>query len=165
MTLLKPNSLTHKPHNKRVIRALFKKNVQFVVIGGLAVRFYNPNRIVGDIDILVRSTPNNIERLKRALSSLKLPTNRVRDLAQPNKICNISGKYDVSLFSSSSDIDYLVIRKQTVRGYLFDIPVKLPQKNMLLKLLNDGLKANEHTGNESKLNKLRKDIQFLSDLN
>jgi hypothetical protein len=44
--------------------------VKYVVIGGLAVIHFGYIRATGDIDLLVEDSPENIERLRKALSYL-----------------------------------------------------------------------------------------------
>ncbi len=51
-------------------RNLNAHEVKYVVIGGLAVIHFGYIRATGDIDLLVEDSPENIERLRRALAYL-----------------------------------------------------------------------------------------------
>jgi predicted nucleotidyltransferase len=54
----------------RVCKALEKQNVDYVLIGGVAVILYGMQRLTRDIDVFVKMDPENIERLCKALHSV-----------------------------------------------------------------------------------------------
>lgn len=51
-----------------VVGLLTTARVEFIVIGGLAAQAHGSSRITQDCDFLYRRTPENIERLTRALA-------------------------------------------------------------------------------------------------
>lgn len=53
-----------------VIAALNKYNVDYVLIGGVAVILHGLERLTRDIDIFIKSDPENIDNLKSALRSV-----------------------------------------------------------------------------------------------
>ena len=53
-----------------VVRAFEAAQVDYVLVGGVAVNLHGIVRATEDIDFFVRPDPENIERLKRALRSL-----------------------------------------------------------------------------------------------
>jgi hypothetical protein len=53
-----------------VIRAFEQAQVEYVLVGGVAVNLHGIVRATEDIDFFVRPEPENIERLKKALRSL-----------------------------------------------------------------------------------------------
>ncbi len=53
-----------------VIKALNGYKVDYIVIGGVAVIFYGMERLTRDIDIFIKSEPQNIINLRKALYSL-----------------------------------------------------------------------------------------------
>lgn len=55
---------------KELVRQLLEHGVQFLVVGGFAVRFYVPERFPEDLDLLYAPTTDNVERLCRALEAL-----------------------------------------------------------------------------------------------
>jgi len=59
------------------LKALADNAVEFVVVGAYAVAFYGHPRATKDIDILVRSDPENARRLYKALADFGAP---LRDL-------------------------------------------------------------------------------------
>ena len=50
-----------------VLNFLDKQNVDYILIGGVAVILHGFERLTRDIDIFVKSTPENIDKLKKAL--------------------------------------------------------------------------------------------------
>ncbi len=53
-----------------VLSALQKYRVEYVLVGGVAVILYGLERVTADLDIFVRMTPDNIDRLKGALDAV-----------------------------------------------------------------------------------------------
>jgi hypothetical protein len=55
---------------KRIFAALLAENVDFVVIGSMAMAAHGLPRATQDLDLFISPSPSNIEALKRALMSL-----------------------------------------------------------------------------------------------
>ncbi len=53
-----------------VLEALDKQKVDYILIGGVAVILYGIERLTRDIDIFVKMTDANIEKLRKALHSI-----------------------------------------------------------------------------------------------
>jgi hypothetical protein len=51
----------------RVLRALETAAVEYVLIGAAAMAFHGVIRATADLDLIIRATPENIERLREAL--------------------------------------------------------------------------------------------------
>ncbi|MGD8898275.1 MAG: nucleotidyl transferase AbiEii/AbiGii toxin family protein, partial [Acidobacteriota bacterium] len=56
---------------RRICHALDEAGARYVLIGGFAVILHGGERTTKDIDLLVDPEPENVERLKRALSVLE----------------------------------------------------------------------------------------------
>jgi hypothetical protein len=56
---------------RRICRSLDEAGARYVLIGGFAVILHGGVRTTKDIDLLVDPEPENVERLKRALSVLE----------------------------------------------------------------------------------------------
>ncbi len=60
-----------EPHDLvRICRALNHAGAQYVLIGGFAVIVHGAGRFTKDIDLLVNDAPDNVARVKNALSLL-----------------------------------------------------------------------------------------------
>jgi hypothetical protein len=53
-----------------VLSALEREVVEYVLVGGVAVGLHGFERATNDIDLFIRPTPGNVERLRRALRSV-----------------------------------------------------------------------------------------------
>src|SRR5262245_49601288 len=74
--------------NRYLVEALVQADARFMVVGGTALRFYVPERPIGnnDLDLLVEATPTNAERIISALASVRLSPEFTRDrLAQQQR--------------------------------------------------------------------------------
>jgi len=56
---------------RRICQALEENGARYVLIGGFAVILHGGERTTKDIDLLVDPAPENVERIKRALSILE----------------------------------------------------------------------------------------------
>jgi hypothetical protein len=68
---------------RRICRALDAAGARYLLIGGFAVILHGGQRTTKDIDLLVDPSPENVARLKSALSILE--DNAIRDMA-PNDL-------------------------------------------------------------------------------
>jgi len=53
----------------RVLRAFEAAHLEYVLIGATAMGFHGVVRATEDIDLIIRATPDNVERLRQALRS------------------------------------------------------------------------------------------------
>jgi predicted nucleotidyltransferase len=79
-----PNELDYQ----RIFKELDDQNIDFLVVGGLAVNFHGIPRMTYDIDLMIRLEPSNIEKAVSVLSNWgyrpRLPVDP-RDLANEKK--------------------------------------------------------------------------------
>ena len=62
--------MNHFNEYMRVLEALEKHNVDYILVGGFAVILFGMQRLTRDIDIFVKMAPENIEKLRKALHAL-----------------------------------------------------------------------------------------------
>jgi Nucleotidyl transferase AbiEii toxin, Type IV TA system len=53
----------------RVLRAFEEQDLEYVLIGATAMGFHGLVRATEDVDLLIRATPENVDRLRRALQA------------------------------------------------------------------------------------------------
>jgi len=92
-----------------IIKAFNTYNVRYVVIGGVAVIIHGMPRLTQDLDILIEMTPENIEKLKKALKSC----------------FNDDSINEITLRDLES---YSVIRYGTPEGFHLDIMASIGEK-------------------------------------
>ena len=73
-----------------LLTALANAGAEYVVVGAYAMAFHGVPRATGDLDVLVRPTPDNAERVWRALDAFGAPLEATgltaADLATPGTI-------------------------------------------------------------------------------
>lgn len=51
----------------QVLQQLLSNRVNFIIVGGYALRYYGHLRATKDLDLVIAQTPENIDRIRRAL--------------------------------------------------------------------------------------------------
>ena len=88
----------------KVFEAFHRKDVNYILIGGVAMNIHGFGRATGDIDIFVTLVPENLDKLRQALYSIY--------------------KDDSVEEITSEELDnYAVIRYGTPKGFLI-VPVR-----------------------------------------
>jgi hypothetical protein len=89
-------------------RDLNREGACYVVIGGMAVIQAGFVRATNDVDLLIDTSPENQERVRRAL--MALPDGAVRDLAPDDLdryvVVRVADEFVVDLMKSACGIDY-----------------------------------------------------------
>jgi hypothetical protein len=67
-----------------VMGTFLREGVRFLAVGGWAVQYYGHNRTRKDLDLLIETSPENVERLRKAFVSLGT------DLADPREYTRLS---------------------------------------------------------------------------
>lgn len=131
-----------------VLRALAEESVDYVLFGGQAVNAHGIMRFTGDIDLFVDPTPENVERLRRALRRVwhdpDIDDIRVEDLA---------GEYAVVRYGTPDDfaID-LTARIGDVFAYrdvehqplvVAGVPARVATPRMLYRMKKDTVRPHD----------------------
>jgi predicted nucleotidyltransferase len=61
------------PHFKELLRALYEKKIDYLIVGGYAVMNYTEPRFTKDLDVWIRNSPENAGRLYEALAEFGAP--------------------------------------------------------------------------------------------
>lgn len=98
-----------------VARALYDENVDYVLFGGAALNAHGVVRATEDVDLFVKSTDENIERLRRALR-------RLWNDPEIDKITfeDLSGDYPAVRYGPPDENIYLDILSRLGELYSFD---------------------------------------------
>jgi hypothetical protein len=64
----------------KILRSFEEQNLDYVLIGATAMGFHGLVRATEDLDLLVRPTPENVERLRRALRAAYSGDPNVEDI-------------------------------------------------------------------------------------
>jgi hypothetical protein len=98
---------------RRICRALAGAEARYVLIGGFAVILHGGVRTTKDIDLLVDPAPDNVARLKQALSVLE--DNAAHDIAEDDlaryKVVRVADEVMVDLLSVACDVTWAEARE------------------------------------------------------
>ncbi|MDD7973943.1 nucleotidyltransferase [Roseinatronobacter alkalisoli] len=127
MTLIQPHQL------RWIERNLIDHDIPFVVIGGVAVKFYHPARDTGDVDLFVGAEPSTISRLVAAIPKLSADQNaRAQLLDRRVAHFKVEGLYkiDVLTFAPGLEIEEAV---STAEIFEVDsVPIPIVSRRLLI---------------------------------
>jgi hypothetical protein len=94
-----------------VVLALCDAGAEFLIVGAYAVSFHGHPRATGDLDILVRPSPENARRVFAALSRFGAPLTALgiveADLARADVVCQIGqAPRRIDILTSISGIEF-----------------------------------------------------------
>ena len=145
------DNLTHWHSNEELLRALVAESVDFVLIGGLAVAWYCESRQADDLDLLVAPTPENSDRIYRALLSLSLSNFDVDTFAKTAVRVRLEQRYHAELLTpATGGPAYAEIVQSSVPAKLLNVPIRVPSRAMLVRMKLWAIAAN-HDGREKHL--------------
>ena len=97
-------------------RNLNREGARYVVIGGMAVIQAGFGRATNDIDLLIDTSPDNQDRVRRAL--MTLPDQAIRDMAADDlekyAVVRVADEIVVDLMKSACGISYAEARRLVV---------------------------------------------------
>ena len=107
-----PDPPASRPPNlddlKRIGRALNAARAKYLIIGGFAVNYYGFARATEDLDLLIDSAPDNIDKIKQALSVL--PDGAAKDLTPTDfdrySVVRVADEITVDLLTKAGDVTY-----------------------------------------------------------
>jgi hypothetical protein len=145
------DNLTHWHSNEELVRALVDHNVDFVLIGGLAVAWYCESRQADDMDLLVSPTHENSSCIYNALVSLNLSHFAVDSFAKSAVQVRIKDRYYAELLTpSNGGPTYAEIVQSSEPAGLLGVPVRVPSREMLVRLKLHAIAA-KHDGRDKHL--------------
>lgn len=121
---------------KEFIELLNSRRVDYIVVGGHAVAFHGHPRFTGDIDFLLRPSPENAERLIDAVKEFGFSEMRLSpdDFTRPNTVVQLGYPPNrVDLLTSISAVDFEEAWSTRVSGELGGLPVYFLGRDALLK--------------------------------
>lgn len=112
-----------------ILEEFYKKDVKYLIVGGLAVNLHGVPRVTQDIDIVISTDRNNILKIIQILTSLsykpRLPVNP-EDLAEPDIVREWIEKRNMKAFSFyHSQDNFKVIDIVISHNINFEISLKI----------------------------------------
>lgn len=136
------DTLIHSGENKVLVRAFKMSEVEFIVIGGLAVAWYCSDRQADDMDLLVNPTPENSARISQALNGLGLSGYSVASFTQPGLQVRLKHTYYAELLTPQKEgLTYSEVDKDAVDAKLFSIPIRLASVASLIQMKEQAISS------------------------
>lgn len=131
-------SLQHFAANVEIIKAFTRFDVDYLLVGGLAVSWYCSTRQADDMDLLVNPTPENSTKITAALNSLgsmastELSPN---SFSKPGIQAPLKHYFYADILTPPcTGPSYEVLAADCVDAQLFGIPVRIPSRACLIRL-------------------------------
>jgi hypothetical protein len=121
---------------REFIELLNSRRIDYIVVGGHAVAFHGYPRFTGDIDFLVRPTPDNAARLVEALHDFGFGGVglTVEDFTRPNRVVQLGQVPNrIDLLTTISGVDFEEAWQAKVGAELDSIPVSFLSYDHLLR--------------------------------
>jgi len=117
---------------KRIGRALNAAHAKYLIIGGFAVNYYGFARATEDLDLLIASDPDNIEKVKQALCVL--PDGAAKELTPADigrySVVRVVDEITVDLLTRAGDVMY--DSAETVSVTLDEVTLPIASLNTLI---------------------------------
>jgi hypothetical protein len=134
----------------RVLRAFEASGLEYVLIGATAMGFHGLVRATEDIDLIIRATPENVERLRVALREAYAGDPHIEEISA----ADLLGEYPaVRYYPPSGDLYFDVLtrlgeaaRFETVESEIKEIegtPVRVATPAALYRLKKDTVRAKD----------------------
>jgi hypothetical protein len=141
----------HWHSNEELVRSLVAHEVDFVLIGGLAVAWYCDSRQADDMDLLVSPTLENSSRIQKTLVSLNLSDFAVDSFAKADVQARIKERYYADLLTpATGGPTYQEIVQSAEPAGLLGMPVRVPSRAMLVRMKLHAIAA-KHDGRDKHL--------------
>ncbi len=116
------------PDFDEFIACLTARGVEFLIVGAYALAFHGVPRFTGDLDILVRPTPDNATRLLQAIADFGFPTADLvpADLVDPRRMLELGlPPVQLHVMSAISGVSWEDAHAHATRGRFgrHDVPV------------------------------------------
>ncbi len=120
----------------KICRALNERGARYVVVGGMAVIHAGFVRATEDIDLLVDASPENVEKVREALSVL--PDQAVREVQPADLeryvVVRVADEVVVDLMKSACGVEYAEAARSVEWATLHGVEVPFASPALLLKL-------------------------------
>lgn len=125
--------------NDRLLAKLLECRVRFLVVGGLAVRFYVPEREVDDLDLLLEQSNENADRFFKALAELSYkPLFSKSHIGAPRKRTQQlqlkTREFYADIVTFGKDIDFTAEWAQPQEGFIGPNRVRFASRELLIKM-------------------------------
>jgi Nucleotidyltransferase of unknown function (DUF6036) len=124
------------PDFKDMLSCLKDEEVEFIIVGAYALAAHGFPRATGDIDIWVRNSSENAQKIMRALAKFRAPVSSLseEDFISPNMVIQIGVEpCRIDLLTSISGVEFAGAWENKVVISIDDLEICVLSKTDLLK--------------------------------
>lgn len=124
------------PDFKDILSCLKGEKVEFIIVGAYALAAHGLPRATGDIDIWVKNSPDNAQRIIRALIKFGAPISNIseEDFISPDMIVQLGVEpCRIDLLTSIDGVEFTAAWKNKVTINIDDLELHVLSKADLLK--------------------------------
>jgi len=121
---------------REFIASLSSHAVEYAIVGAYALAFHGRPRYTGDIDIVVRPSPENAARLAAVIAEFEFGALGLSaaDFLQPDQVIQLGCPPNrIDLLSSLSGVDFEEVWRERVSAELDGVPVNYIGRAALIK--------------------------------
>ena len=121
---------------REFIESLNSNRVDYVIVGGFALAFHGLPRFTGDIDVLVRPSAENADRLERALAAFGFASLGIRaaEILQPDQVFQMGVRpHRIDILTSVTGVPLDEIWSGRVAAELDGLPVYFIDRESFIK--------------------------------
>ena len=121
---------------REFIESLNSKRVEYVIVGGYAQAYHGRPRFTGDIDVLVRPSQENAERIKAALSQFGFAQLGLteQDFVSEGQVIQLGvAPNRIDILTSISGCGFEDVWETRVKTELAGVPVNMIAKDQYIK--------------------------------
>ena len=120
------------PDFKELLASFNAHRVDYLVVGAYALAFHGAPRYTGDIDLLIRSDPENARAVLAALADFGFASLGIaeNDFLEPDRVVQLGvPPVRIDLLTSPTGVTWAEARAHRVAGHYGDVPVHFIGKN------------------------------------
>jgi hypothetical protein len=121
---------------REFIALLNSENVEYVIVGAAALAFHGVPRFTGDLDVLVRPSPENGRRIERVLEAFGFRSLGLSaaDFEIPDQVIQLGVRpYRIDLTTGISGVTFDEAWEGRVEGALDDVPARFIGREEFLR--------------------------------
>ena len=153
--------------NDNLLKALNDQKVKYLVVGGLAVHHYCPERIVDDLDLLIEPTLENAEKVKDALKKIGMNVDElnVQGLTKEWKRLCLKKFLNADILTPGGGLDFNITFRNSIEVNVNGIPVRVMSCTDLLEHKHARIQylTTNYPNKLDEIEKERSDVKLLED--
>jgi hypothetical protein len=121
---------------REFIGLLNSRGVEYVIVGAHSLAFHGRPRYTGDLDILVRPSPENADKLLTVLTEFGFAESEFKasDFVEPNQIIQLGRAPNrIDLLTGISGVDTGEALQKRISTELSGLPVFILSKDLLIQ--------------------------------